>query len=117
MGHSGNRGGCCTLGSRDWIIGPLDDVDAFIARLERQLGRLVARDEVVIELEEGKRLFPERSMWQNPAHYPAMRTQSEAPHACRFYDEAVGCTVHAIRPKLCESYECDWLRASVGAFF
>lgn len=117
MGHSENRGGCCKLGQRDWIIGPVNDVDALLERLSKVLERPVLRSEVVIDFEEGRKLFPERKMWQNPAHFPAMRSVSADPYACRYYDEERGCTIHDIRPNLCRSYECEWLSGSLDRLF
>src|SRR5688572_8089323 len=67
MGQPGNRGGCCTLGDRDFIIGPMPDVDEFLARLAAKLGRPVAWAEVFIDYEEGRALFPGRSCWQDRA--------------------------------------------------
>ena len=63
MGHPGNAGGCCKLGSRDWIIGPVRDVDAFIERLSEHWGRPVLRTEVLIDYEEGRAMpdGPERN--------------------------------------------------------
>jgi Fe-S-cluster containining protein len=117
MGHRGNRGGCCKLGPRDWIIGPVRDAEAFVAQLSKHFGRAVARGEVLIDFEEGRRMFPERSMWQNPAHYPALRGAREAPYACQFYAEDRGCTVHELRPQLCRDYECDWLKGTLERVF
>jgi Fe-S-cluster containining protein len=112
MGHPGNNGGCCTLDDRDWIIGPVLDEKAFLADLSRTLGRPVKREEALIDYEEGRRLFPERSMWQVRAHYPAMRVRADLPrNPCVYYEVATGaCGVHAIRPALCRDYQCDHLK-------
>ncbi len=117
MGHSNNSGGCCKLGQRDWIIGPVDDVDAFLARLSQRLGRPVERREAIIDFDEGTQLFPGRSTWQNPAHYPAMRIRSEDPHACQFHTDTQGCTIHEVRPRLCQGYECSWLEGVLSPLF
>ncbi len=115
MGFAGNSGGCCTLGPRDFIIGPVEDVAVLLENLSREWGRPVARSEIVIDYEEGRALFPDRPMWQEPSHFPALRVLSEHPRVpCRFYDlEQSRCTIHAIRPGLCRRFECDWLRSTL----
>ena len=114
MGHRGNVGGCCTLDDRNWILGPVrdDDADAFVVGLGRLLGREVSREEIFIDFEEGRALFPERSEWQNPANYPALRVRTDlARNPCRFYDSSTGgCGVYDIRPALCRTYVCDHLK-------
>jgi Fe-S-cluster containining protein len=117
MGHAGNAGGCCKLGARDYIIGPVEDAELFLTRLRHHLGRPVTRKEVLIEFEEGRRLFPERSTWQNPRHFPALRVSETDAHACRFHDDRTGCSIHGLRPHLCRNFECDWLRAALDALF
>lgn len=117
MGHPGNNGGCCKLGPRDYIIGPVRDLDELLARLGQRFGRPVSRAEVVVEFEEGSARFPERTSWQNRAHFPALRVQREAPHACVFHDHQQGCTIHDIRPHLCRAYECTWLTDAIGTLF
>ncbi len=114
MGWRGNVGGCCTVDDRNWIIGPVGDVDVatFLVDLGRVLGREVSRDEAFIDFEEGRALFPERSQWQNPANYPALRVLPDVARIpCRFYESSTGgCTVHDIRPALCRNYFCDHLK-------
>ena len=111
MGHAGNSGGCCTLGERDFIIGPILDADAFLKRLSQFTSRPVERSEVLIEYDEGKRLFPDRSHWQNPANYPALRVLADHPRRpCHFYDTArAQCSIHSVRPDTCRQYQCRWL--------
>ena len=112
MGLVGNNGGCCTLADRDFIIGPVDDVDGFLERLGKHWGRPVLRIEVLIDYEEGRELFPNRSTWQNPRNYPALRVRSDNPRfPCMFYDEATaGCLIHEDRPHMCRKFTCDWLK-------
>jgi Fe-S-cluster containining protein len=111
MGHPKNRGGCCTLADRDFIIGPVTDAPELLERLAERSGRPVLHTEVLIDYEEGRALFPMRKNWQNPAHYPALRVVQEPGWPCRFYDgEAGRCTIYEIRPGLCRRYECDWLK-------
>ena len=118
MGFRGNVGGCCTLGDRDWILGPVSDVDAdaLLVDLGRLLGREVSPEEVFIDFEEGRALFPERSEWQKPANYPAMRVRPDVARIpCRFYDASTGgCTIYDIRPSLCRKYLCGHLKDVVS---
>ena len=51
MGHEGNSGGCCTLGDRDFIMGPVLDAEAVLERLSALWGRAVPRAEVFIDFE------------------------------------------------------------------
>jgi Fe-S-cluster containining protein len=117
MGRPGNNGGCCNLGPRDWIIGPISDVDELIEKVSERWGRPALRIELLIDYEEGRLLFPERPTWQDPKNYPAMRVLGELPHPCRFHNREIGCTIHDIRPGTCQAFECDWLRQAVGALF
>src|ERR1700722_5582906 len=100
MGFRGHVGGCCTLGDRDYILGPVSDVDvdAFLVDLGRLFGREVSREEVFIDFEEGRALFAERSEWQKPANYPALRVRPDVARIpCRFYESSTGaCTVQDI---------------------
>ena len=115
MGQAGNAGGCCTLGDRDFIIGPVPDIDALLERLSERWGRPVLRTEIVIDYEEGRVLFPGRACWHEPSHYPALRVLLDhARLPCRFYDvEKARCSIHDLRPSLCRSYECDWLEKTL----
>ena len=72
MGFRGNSGGCCTLDDRDFIPGPVRDADAFLADLRRVLGREVTRQEVFIDLEEGRTLFPDRPMLAGTRELPGV---------------------------------------------
>jgi Fe-S-cluster containining protein len=112
FGYRGHNGGCCTLDDRDWIIGPVRDPDAFLVELGRLLCREASREEVFIDFEEGRALFPERSEWQKPANYPALRVRPDVARIpCRFYESSTGaCTVHDIRPAICRNYFCDHLK-------
>lgn len=111
MGHEGNKGGCCTLADRDWIIGPIDDADAFLERLSARLGRPVSRAEALIDAEEGLALFPALTTWQSEAHFPAMRVDVSDPRRpCVYFDASSGgCTVYDIRPDVCRRWHCEHL--------
>jgi Fe-S-cluster containining protein len=112
MGVPGNAGGCCTLDDRDFIPGPVRDADAFLADLGRLHGREVSREEVFIDFEEGRALFPDRPTWQEPANYPALRVLPDVEWIpCRFYDKTENaCTVYDIRPAMCRNFFCDHLK-------
>jgi Fe-S-cluster containining protein len=112
MGLVDNEGGCCTLADRDFILGPVDDVDELLERLGKYWGRPVLRIEVLIDCEEGRELFPGRSTWQNPRNYPALRVRPDNPRfPCMFYDEAgAGCSIYEDRPHMCQKFTCDWLK-------
>jgi len=111
MGFRGNAGGCCTLDDRDFIPGPVRDADAFLARLGHHLGREVPHEEVFIDFDEGRALFPERPSWQEPANYPALRVRPDVEWIpCRFYDKtALACSVYDIRPAMCRDFHCEHL--------
>lgn len=111
MGFRGNIGGCCTLDDRDFIPGPLRDADAFLKDLGRLLCREVSREEVLVDFEEGRNLFPERSSWQDPGNYPALRVRPDVARIpCRFYEPSTrACTVYDIRPAMCRNFLCDHL--------
>lgn len=109
FGQEGNAGCCCKVADRDFIIGPVLDVDRVVAALSRLFRRTVLRAEVVVEFAEGCALFPERSHWQNRANYPAMRVRLDAAeHACVFYDG--GCTIYEQRPEACRRFVCEALQ-------
>lgn len=112
MGIAGNRGGCCSLGERDFIIGPIADAEALLAKLTLHWGRPALRAEVLIDHAEGSALFPERPSWQPPEHYPALRITLEGANLpCRFYDsDAARCSIYELRPETCRTFECDWLK-------
>jgi Fe-S-cluster containining protein len=116
MGYRGNAGGCCTLADRDFIIGPVRDADAFLADLRHVLNREVSHEEVFIDFEEGRAMFPERPSWQEPANYPALRVRPDVEWIpCQFYDMTKGaCTVYDIRPAMCRDYFCDYLRQAIS---
>ena len=116
MGFRGNAGGCCTLGPRDFIIGPVPDIDELLVRLSELWGRPVTRSEIAVEYDEGRALFPDRPTWQEPAHYPALRVITDHPRVpCRFYDlEQARCRIHEARPSLCRRYECDFLKTTLA---
>ena len=74
-------------------------------------GREIKHNEVFIEWAEGSKMFPDKTVWQNPANFPALRVDENQPRLpCTFYNTKIkACTVHSIRPNTCAAYECDYL--------
>ena len=108
LGIAGNSAGCCTLGKRDYIIGPIPDSKEFLKRYKKTIDPKATYDEIFINHKEGSKLFPEREMWQNPDYYPAIRVNTEkSDNPCKFLNDDMLCTVHAIRSKTCSIYSCD----------
>ena len=114
FGLEGYHGSCCTLEDRDWIIGPHHDTEDFIKKLSSKLGREIQEEEIFINYDEGSKLFPSKSTWQNPESYPALRVDFFNPRLpCIFYNTKIkACTMYDIRPNTCEIYECDYLASN-----
>jgi Fe-S-cluster containining protein len=113
FGYEGYDGSCCTIQTRDYIIGPHRDAADFLQRLAMRLGREVQADEVFMGFEEGRDLFPDRSNWQSPESYPALRVEMHSPRRqCIFYNLTLKqCTVYDIRPQICRDYFCAYFRS------
>lgn len=111
-GIKGQAGACCTIRDRDWIIGPITDPKDFLARLKQEFGKPFRYSEIFIEYEEGHKLFPSKSTWQNPSHYPAIRVllDPEEVYPCPFLGKGNECTIQAIKPDICSAYLCDHLK-------
>ena len=58
-------GSCCSIENRDFIIGPHPDADIFIENLSIKLDREIKKEEVFIEYDEGKKMFPDKKFWLN----------------------------------------------------
>ena len=101
---------------RNGLLRPIElGVDmSFIERLEKKTGLVIKKEDVFIEYEEGKRMFPEKIHWQNKTSYPALRVDLSHPKKpCIFYNTRLKyCTVYDIRPKTCVQYECDFLKSN-----
>ena len=82
FGVAGYHGSCCRLEQRDWIIGPVTDCEAFLARLGTHLGRTVHHSEVFMDHAEGSAKFSDRPVWQSPQNFPAMRVTDSPDHRC-----------------------------------
>ena len=110
-GVEGYHGSCCSIEERNYIIGPHHDTEEFIKNLSEKLGREVNEDDVFIKFEEGSRMFPNTSAWQNPDSYPAFRVDFYNPKLpCIFYNTKLKfCTIYDVRPKTCRDYECEYL--------
>ena len=104
---------CCKLENRDFIQGPVTDADDVLRRLSERFGRDVPFDEVFVRFEEGASMFPERSTWQDPACYPAIRPviDASATYRCPFLGADDRCGVYEDRPDLCREYRCDHLQS------
>ena len=111
FGRDGYHGSCCSIEDRDYIIGPHYDTDEFIKNLSSKLGREIYEEEVFINYEEGSKLFPSKSTWQNPSSYPAFRVDFFNPKLpCIFYNTKLKfCTIYDVRPQTCREYECEYL--------
>ena len=111
-GSPGYHGSCCSVEDRDYIIGPHHDTDEFILNLSKKFGREIEKEEVFIEYNEGKNLFPNKTSWQNEMSYPAFRVDLFNPKLpCIFYNTKIkACSIYDVRPKTCREYECDYLK-------
>jgi Fe-S-cluster containining protein len=114
FGLPGYHGSCCTIENRDYIIGPHYDTQEFVDNLSKKLSREINYNEVFVDYEEGKTLFPNKSTWQNPNSYPAFRVDFYNPRLpCIFYNTKIkSCTMYDIRPKTCREYECIIINAT-----
>jgi Fe-S-cluster containining protein len=109
-GIEGYDGSCCTVEDRDWIIGPHYDSYEFIEKLSEKLGENVNYNDIFIEYNEGRKLFPDKPFWQLQSSYPAFRVKLDNKKLpCIFYDtDEKQCTVYDIRPETCSSFECNY---------
>ena len=119
MGFEGNHGGCCTLGDRNFIIGPHFDTKEFLERLSTKFGREIKYEDVFIDYEEGKKLFPSKSVWADEKNYPSLRVDTMNPFLpCMFYNMKLkACMVYDIRPETCKNFECTYLQEQTKATF
>jgi len=113
QGFEGNYGGCCTVGSRNYIIGPIVDSYQFIEHLKHFYNnRNIKFEDVLYSYEEGSRLFPDKNTYQDSGSYPAIkldRTKESLP--CIFYSEEIrSCTIYDVRPLSCRQYVCSYLK-------
>ena len=111
FGRKDYDGSCCHIEDRDYIIGPHTDPEEFLERLSDRFNRKVKFEEIFYSFEEGSRLFPERSSWQNPNSYPALKIDIEKERKpCIFYNSTLrSCSIYDIRPQICRKYYCQFL--------
>lgn len=115
LGIVGNHGGCCTIGDRDYIIGPIRDGEETLKRIQQNFPNIdVEWSDIFIDYEEGRRLFPNKSFWQNPNNYPCMRVNvDESSYSCIFYNRQLRCcNIHKSKSEVCNNYVCDYLKES-----
>lgn len=112
FGVDGYHGSCCSIEDRNYIIGPHNDTEEFIKRLSNKLGREIQEEDIFINFDEGGKLFPNKSVWQNPESYPALRVDFYNPKLpCIFYNTKLkACSIYEIRPNTCVNFECDYLK-------
>lgn len=115
-GIKGQAGICCTIGERDYIIGPITDTERFLKDLSDKLGEDVKFEDVFMEYEEGSKMFPDKNHWQNPKNYPCMRVlpDKDRGYPCQLLSLDMKCTVHSIKPDVCRTYLCDYLKNIVN---
>jgi len=114
LGFAGNHGGCCQLDDRDFMIGPISDPKEFLQRVQTKFsGVPITWKDVFIDYEEGAKMFPERSLYQNPDHYPVLRVDMKhVRKPCIFYNSTLKCcSVYEIRPEICKSFMCSYLKS------
>ena len=114
MGFDGNHGGCCTIDNRDLILGPIPDSHETLARVQQQFpGIKVTWDDLFISYEEGHKLFPDKSTWQNPTAYPCMRVRpKDEMIPCVFYNMQLRCCqIYNSRSVICKNFKCDYLKS------
>ena len=111
FGIDGYDGSCCTVEDRDYIIGPHSDAEEFLQKLSDKFGRSFEFDEVFYDYLKGKEVFTDKTNWQKPGSYPALRvdlTNKRKP--CIFYNTSIkACSIYDIRPQTCRTYKCQYL--------
>lgn len=111
-GHDGYHGSCCRMEDRDFIIGKIHDAPELLKRLNEHYGREFAYSDIFIDFEEGSKLFPDKSTWQKPDAYPALRLDLDSPDKrCIFYNARLkACSIYSIRSVTCSRFKCDHLK-------
>ena len=108
QGVKGNNGDCCHIRDKDWIIGKVSDDKELLARVQKEYDKNLTWNDLFIDYEEGSKMFPDKSDWQNKDLYPAMRVRPELEGSpCVFFDN--GCKIHEIKSDVCKNYKCQWL--------
>ena len=108
----GYHGSCCSMENRDFIMGPIDELSQ-IHLLKRYPEK--TWNDFFVDYEEGKDLFPDRSVWQQRQNFPAMRINTSTErNNCNQYDPIKkNCSVWRDRPTTCQNFNCDWLQSEL----
>jgi len=108
QGVKGNNGDCCHIRDKDWIIGPVKDDKELLTRVQKEHNKDLTWSDLFIDYEEGKKMFSDKSLWQDKKSYPVMRVNPELEGSpCVFFDN--GCKIHEIKSDVCKNYKCQWL--------
>ena len=108
QGVKGNNGDCCHIRDKDWIIGPVKDDKELLTRVQKEHDKDLTWSDLFIDYEEGKKMFSDKSLWQDKKSYPVMRVNPELEGSpCVFFDN--GCKIHEIKSDVCKNYKCQWL--------
>ena len=108
QGLKGNNGECCHIRDKNWIIGKVKDDKELLERVQKKYDKNLTWNDLFIDYDEGSKMFPDKSDWQNKDLYPAMRVRPELEGSpCVFFDN--GCKIHEIKSDVCKEYKCQWL--------
>tara|TARA_Y100000361_G_scaffold54686_1_gene47710 strand:- start:130 stop:768 length:639 start_codon:yes stop_codon:yes gene_type:complete len=108
-GVKDNNGECCHIKDKNWIIGQVKDHEEVLKRVQKHYDKNLRWNDLFIDYDEGKKLFPNKPMWQDKNNYPAMRVNPNVDDTpCVFFDD--GCKIHKIKSDVCKLYKCDWLK-------
>ena len=93
-------------------MGPIDELSQ-IHLLKRYPEK--TWNDFFVDYEEGKDLFPDRSVWQQRQNFPAMRINTSTErNNCNQYDPiSKNCSVWRDRPTTCQNFNCDWLQSEL----
>ena len=73
QGLKGNNGDCCHIRDKNWIIGKVKDDKELLERVQKEYDKNLTWNDLFIDYDEGSKMFPDKSDWQNKDLYPAMR--------------------------------------------
>jgi len=104
-GVEGAYGECCNMFGKNIVIGPVIDAQDVVQRLQKRFPEIKYED-VFMDFEEGKNLFPNKSYAQDPEHYPAYRLTKE--ERCIFYKDK-NCSIQEEKSIICKRYACHYL--------
>jgi len=104
------HGECCNISGKNSIVGPVLDSEQVIERLQEKFPG-ISYSEVFLDFEEGRVLYPDKEVAQDPASYPAYRSTKEG--RCIFYKDK-GCSIQQEKSIRCKTYLCEYLKKKVG---